>query len=131
LRAFRDLKVWRKAHALTLAVYKATVAFPKEEMYGLTSQIRRSCESIPANIAEGCGRAGGSELARFLQIAMGSASELEYHLLLAHDLHLLNGTEYGRLEQDVTEVKRMLAAFIQQLHGKRPNTDGSELRADG
>jgi four helix bundle protein len=115
LRAFRDLKVWQKAHQLTLAVYKATMPFPKEEMYGLTSQIRRSCGSIPANIAEGCGRRGGAELGRFLQIAMGSASELEYHLLLASDLHLLNTADYDRLARDVTEVKRMLTGFIQKL----------------
>jgi four helix bundle protein len=116
LRDFRGLKVWRKAHDLTLAVYKATRGFPKEEMFGLTSQIRRSCESIPANIAEGCGRSGGPELNRFLQIAMGSASELEYHLLLSHDLRLLNGPQYKRLSSDVTEVKRMLAGFIQKLN---------------
>src|SRR2546427_4618057 len=114
-----------------LSTYISQVTLSRGELYGLTSQMRRSSASIGANIAEGCCRKGDSELARFLQIAMGSASELEYHLLLAHDLHLLNGTEYGPLEQDVTEVKRMLAAFIQQLHGKRPNTDGSELRADG
>jgi four helix bundle protein len=115
LRNFRDVKVWQKAHQLTLAVYKVTVSFPKEEMYGLTSQIRRSCESIPANIAEGCGRSGGADLGRFLQIAMGSASELEYHLLLARDLHLLEPPQYNRLATDVTEVKRMLATFIQTL----------------
>jgi four helix bundle protein len=115
LRNFRDLKVYQKAHQLTLAVYKATVSFPKEEMYGLTSQIRRSCESIPANIAEGCGRSGGADLGRFLQIAMGSASELEYHLLLARDLHLLELPQYNRLATVVTEVKRMLATFIQTL----------------
>jgi four helix bundle protein len=86
LRDFRELKVWGKANQLTLSVYKATQIFPKEELYGLTSQMRRSCASIPANIAEGCGRTGEAELARFLQIAMGSASELEYYLLLAYDL---------------------------------------------
>jgi len=80
VKAFRDLKVWEKAHQLTLQVYKATAPFPKEEMYGLTSQIRRAAASIPANIAEGCGRSSDAELGRFLQIAMGSASELEYHL---------------------------------------------------
>jgi four helix bundle protein len=87
---YRHLKVWEKAHQLTLAVYKATVPFPKDELYGLTSQIRRACTSIPANIAEGCGRDGDAEFARFLRIAMGSASELDYHLLLARDLGFLN-----------------------------------------
>ncbi len=118
MRAFRDLRVWKKAHQLTLDLYKSTAAFPSEEKYGLTSQIRRSCESIPANIAEGCGRIGGSELGRYLGIAMGSASELEYHLLLAHELHLLNSSEYGRLSGDVTEVKRMLTSFIKTLNAQ-------------
>ncbi len=115
MRDFRELKVWRKAHELTLAVYQATRGFPKEELFGLTSQIRRSCESIPANIAEGCGRSGAPELSRFLQIALGSASELEYHLLLSHDLGLLNGGRYKQLSEGVIEVKRMLTIFIQKL----------------
>ncbi len=115
MRDFRELKVWEKAHELVLAVYRATGAFPKEELYGLTSQIRRSGASIPANIAEGCGRSGDKELARFLQIAMGSASELEYHLLLAHDLNFLNGSDSERLTESVTEIKRMLTSFIQKL----------------
>ncbi|MBZ5563904.1 MAG: four helix bundle protein [Acidobacteriia bacterium] len=118
MRAFRDLRVWKKAHQLTLDIYKATVAFPSEEKYGLTSQIRRSCESIPANIAEGCGRIGGSELGRYLGIAMGSASELGYQLLLAHDLRLLNSVEYDRLSGDGTEVKRMLTSFIKTLNAQ-------------
>ncbi len=93
MRDFRSLKVWEKAHHLTLAVYKATGAFPKEEVYGLTSQMRRACASIPANIAEGCGRSGIAELTRFLHIALGSASELEYHVILAHDLAFLSEIE--------------------------------------
>ena len=115
MRDFRGLKVWRKAHDLTLAVYQATRSFPKEELFGLTSQIRRSCESIPANIAEGCGRSGSAELSRFLQIAMGSASELEYHLLLSHDLKLLSGLQYKHLSGELIEVKRMLTSLIQKL----------------
>jgi len=116
MKNFRELKVWEKAHQLTLGVYKATEKFPKGELYGLTSQIRRSCASIPANIAEGCGRSGDAELARFFQIAMGSASELEYHLLLARDLDLLSGLNYERLNGEATEVKRMLTSFIQKLN---------------
>ena len=121
MRDFRQLKVWNKAHELTIAVYRATRSFPKEELYGLTSQIRRSCESIPANIAEGCGRTGGAELARFLNIAMGSASELEYHLLLSHDLDLLDATKYKQLAAGVVEVKRMLTSFVQKLNAPREN----------
>lgn len=115
MKDFKELEVWVKAHQLTLAVYKVTQTFPRDELYGLTRQIRRSCASIPANIAEGCGRSGNAELSRFLQIAMGSASELEYHILLARDLSLLNSLAYDRLASDVTEVKRMLASFIKKL----------------
>jgi four helix bundle protein len=115
VRDFRQLKVWEKGHRLTLAVYEVTARFPREELYGLTSQMRRSCASVPANIAEGCGRDGDAELARFLRIASGSASELEYHLLLARDLNLLDPSNHERLSKEVTEVKRMLTSFIQKL----------------
>jgi four helix bundle protein len=114
-RDFRELKVWEKAHQLTLEVYKATTNFPREELYGLTSQIRRSSASIAANIAEGCGRGSVAELGRYLQMAMGSASELEYHLLLARDLKILASPAYELLAQRVTEVKRMLTSFLQKL----------------
>ena len=115
MRNFRELKVWEKGHHLALAAYRATAKFPKDELYGLTGQIRRACVSVPANIAEGCGRNGDAELARFLQIAMGSASELEYHILLANDLGLLTAAEHEQLTADTTEVKRMLTSFIQTL----------------
>ncbi len=113
--AFRDVKVWGKAHQLTLASYRATRSFPKTEMYGLTSQIRRAATSICANIAEGCGRRGKADFARFLQIALGSASELEYHLLLASDLGMMDAATHRDLDAAVTEVKRMLTGFIKQL----------------
>jgi four helix bundle protein len=115
VKDFRSLKAWGKAHELTLRVYSATKAFPRDEAFGLTSQLRRACASVPANIAEGCGRSGDAELARFLIIAAGSASEVEYHLLLAHDLNYLNYTEYTQLNGEVNELKRMLTAFIQKL----------------
>ena len=86
MRDFRQIKVWAKAHQLTLEIYKTTAGFPREELYGVTSQLRRSAASIPANIAEGFGRGGSAELARFLQIGLGSAYEVEYHALLAMDL---------------------------------------------
>ena len=104
---------------MTLAIYKATRVFPKEELYGLTSQIRRSGASIPANIAEGCGRDGDRELSRFLQIAMGSASEVEYHLLLAYNLGFLEERDYEQLNSEVVEVKRMLAALIKKTRANR------------
>lgn len=115
MRDFRKLKVWERSHDLALAVYKETAAFPKDELYGLTSQLRRACASIPANIAEGCGRSGPAELSRYLHIAMGSASELEYFLLLGRDLGLLEAAQYEPLAGEVIEVKRMLTSLIQRL----------------
>lgn len=119
MKDFHDLKVWQKAHQLTLAVYQVTVGFPRDELYGLTSQLRRSAASIPANLAEGCGRNGDAELARFCSIAMGSASELEYHLLLARDLKLINPSVHGELSRSTIDVKRMLTALIQRLTADR------------
>jgi four helix bundle protein len=115
MKNFRDLQVWKKAHALTLEIYQATSAFPDVERFGLTSQLRRATGSIPANLAEGCGRGSDADLRRFLQIAMGSASEAEYHLLLAYDLGYLAEPTYKRLTTDAQEIKRMLAAFILKL----------------
>jgi four helix bundle protein len=119
MQDFRNLRVWQKAHELTLAVYKTTRPFPKEEMYGLTSQMRRAAASVPANLAEGCCRQGDTEFGRFAQIALGSVSELEYHLLLSRDLELLSNAEHERLARMVEEVKRMLISFIQTLRGER------------
>ena len=119
MKDFRDLQVWRKAHMLTLDVYKATNGFPRQEMFGLTSQIRRAAVSIAANIAEGCGKRGNGEFQRFLNIATGSASELEYHFLLAHDLGLYDETAYERLNRGVIEIKRMLSALIRKVDAER------------
>ena len=107
VKDFRQLKVWEKAHPLTLEIYQATASFPRAETYGLTSQIRRASASICANLAEGCGRTGDAELARFCAIARGSASELEYHLLLARDLHYLQTSDHEKLAAETTEVKRI------------------------
>jgi len=119
MKDFRQLIVWEKSHQPALAVYKATKEFPKEELYGLTSQMRRAAMSIPTNTAEGCGRNTDAEFARFLQIAMGSASETEYQRLLSHDLGFLNKEQYDRLNLDVTEVKRMLASLLKTLRADR------------
>lgn len=119
MKDFRDFKVWSKAHELVLAIYRATETFPKHEMFGLVSQIRRCSSSIPANIAEGCGRLGNAELHRFLQIACGSANELEYHLLLAKDLGYLNEESYLILDQQLAEVKRMLVALTRKVGSER------------
>jgi four helix bundle protein len=119
MRDFREIKVWEKSHLLTLAIYKVTTQFPREETYGVTSQMRRACASIPANIAEGFGRGSNAELARFLQIAMGSACEVEYHVLLAKDLNLLSKTIYDDLDRRIVEVKRMLASLLLKVRRDR------------
>jgi four helix bundle protein len=119
VRDFRELKVWQKAHQLTLAIYRLTGSFPREELYGLTTQLRRSSSSVPANLAEGCGRHGDAEFARFCSIAAGSASELEYHLLLAKDLGLIQPGAHEELAERTTEVKRMLTALVQKLNADR------------
>lgn len=119
MKDFRTLKVWEKAHAVTLHIYTATKDFPKQELYALTSQIQRAAVSVPANIAEGCGKDSDSELKRYLTIAMGSASELEYMLLLARDLGYLAPPAYESIQADLVEVPKMLNAFIQRLKANR------------
>ena len=119
LKDFRDLKVWDKAHTLALACYAVTTNFPKEELFGLVSQIRHSGSSIGANIAEGCGRGSSADFQRFLNIAMGSACELEYQLLLAKDLHYLGSAEHQQTHELVVETKRMLAALIRKIDSER------------
>jgi four helix bundle protein len=115
MKDFKDLKVWKRSHDLTLSVYKATATFPREELYGLTSQIRRASASIATNIAEGCGRNTDNELARFLEIAMGSASELEYLLQLSNDLNFLDKAKSDELDTAVIEIKKMLTSFIRNI----------------
>ena len=115
---FKKLAVWGKSYQLTLNVYAATKDFPKEEMYGLTSQIRRAAYSIPSNIAEGSGRGTDKELIHFLQIALGSANELEFHLSLSRDLEYLEIDIHQSLESSVLEVQRMIAGLIQHLKTK-------------
>ena len=115
MKDLRQLKIWEKSHALTLKVYIVTKSFPKEEIYGITSQIRRAASSIPTNIAEGCGRIGDAELSRFLIIAMGSASELDYLFQLARDLGYIKSSKYEELVRDVIEIKQMLSSFIKKI----------------
>ena len=112
---FKNLKVGSKAHELTLAIYRRSRQFPRDELYGLTSQIRRASASIGANIAEGCGRRSDPELRRSLQIARGSANELEYHLMLARDLQFLSDEKFSDLESKILEIQRMLAALAARL----------------
>ena len=120
MKDFRSLEVWEKSHKLALAAYQVTAQFPKEEIYSLTSQIRRAATSIPANIAEGCGRGSDADFARFLQIAMGSASELEYEFLLSRDLGFIDPAIYPELEKQVQSVKQMLAALLRSIRNRNP-----------
>jgi four helix bundle protein len=112
---YKKLTVWAKAHQLVLEIYNTTSSFPKDEIYGLTSQVRRAAVSIPANIAEGSGRGGDKEFAQFLRISKGSATELEYHLRLEHDLGLLEKSLYQQLDRNVIEVQRMISGLIEHL----------------
>ena len=133
MRDFRKLQVWEKSHDLTLKVYELTSQFPSNEMYGLTSQIRRACASIPTNIAEGCGRNTSADFGRFLQIAMGSASETEYLILLAHDLKYFNTNQYAELIDTIIRVKKMLTALLKNIRTDSrwsPTADSRQPTAD-
>ena len=112
MQNFKDLKVWEKAHLFTLKVYEASKTFPREEIYSLTNQLRRAASSIPANISEGCGKNTQLEFAHFLNIALGSANETEYFLILAKDLHYLNNENFLLLTDIINEIKAMLISLI-------------------
>jgi four helix bundle protein len=115
MRNYRDLQVWSKAHNLTLELYRLSRQFPREEIYGITSQLRRAAVSIGANLAEGCGRRTSNELARFVRVAMGSASELDYHLLLCRDLRFMSSDDFSISTAKLTEVRKMLTSFLQSV----------------
>lgn len=119
MKDFHSLTVWRRSHDFVLKLYPVLNAFPEEERFGLCSQLRRASVSIPSNLAEGCGRQGDAEVKRFFQIAMGSASEVEYQLLLSKDLSYIQLDQYAELNSNIAEIKRMLNAFIQKLKSKK------------
>lgn len=125
MKNFRDLQIWDRSHQLTLEVYRLTQGFPVSETYGLVSQMRRSVSSIPTNIAEGSGRNTEKDFARFLDNAMGSASELEYQLILARDLEYISHDTYESQNRELIEIKRMLNAFLQKLR-----TSATPLKAN-
>jgi four helix bundle protein len=118
MRNYRELDVWEKSHKLTLELYRLSRSFPREETYGLTSQMRRAAVSIGANLAEECGRRTSPELARFVRIAMGSASELDYHLLLCRDFEFVTESQYERSVADLTRVRKMLSALLGSIETK-------------
>ena len=115
MQDYHKLQVWQKSHQLTLRVYRRTASFPKAEVFGLTSQIRRAAASIELNIAEGCGRDSSPELTRFLRIALGSASELECQTEITRDLGYLPAADVADWLAAVTELKRMLTGLIKKL----------------
>ena len=116
MRDFHQYKVWSRGHQFALSIYKETKSFPKEELFGLTSQIRRASMSIPFNIAEGCGRRSDAEFAYYLNIAAGSASEVEEELLLAFDLEFMDKESYIQLDKEVKEIKAMLSKLIDSIN---------------
>ena len=115
MKDFRNLQVWQKAHKVVLDVYKCTKHFPSEEIYGMTRQMRTAASSVPINIAEGCGRGSDADLRRFLQMAMGSTSDLEHQLQLSCELQYLSPSIYAPLNENVVEVKKMLSGLMKKL----------------
>src|SRR5688500_4077309 len=115
MKNYKNLIVWQKAHAMVLCLYKETANFPKNEQFNLTSQIRRAATSIPSNIAEGCGKFSQSDFANFLQIGLGSSNEVEYLLLLSHELGHLEDEAFKVLDLQVNEVKAMLISLITKV----------------
>ena len=115
MRDFHKLGIWQRSQQLTLDVYKVSKSFPKDELFGLKSQIRRAASSIPTNIAEGCGRASNKDYAHFLQIAIGSASEVEYELLLAHDLEYINDEAFNKLTSETIAIRKMIIKYQSEL----------------
>ncbi len=118
MQNYKDLKVWEKAHQFTLLVYESSKLFPKEEIYSLTNQLRRAASSIPANIAEGCGKNTQAEFAHYLNIGLGSANESEYFLILSKDLNYLKQEIFDNLFLIINEIKAMLISLITKVRGK-------------
>ncbi len=116
MQDFRKIKVWGKSHELTLLIYELTKKFPKEELFGLTSQLRRSIASIPTNIAEGCVKSTQKDFSRFLYIALGSSSESEYLILLSFELNYISETEYKKVLDYIQEIKKMLTSLILKIN---------------
>ena len=121
LKNYKDLKVWQKAYQLCITIYRLTKHFPKEEQYGLTSQIRRSAVSVPSNIAEGYGRKTTQEYMQSLYIAYGSHCELETQIMLSKDLGYIKSDDSRELQQNIGDVERMLKALIKSLQNKHSN----------
>jgi four helix bundle protein len=119
MQNFKELKVWQKSHLMVLKIYENTRLFPKEELYGLTSQLRRSAISVPANLAEGCGKDSRADVANYFQVALGSLHETEYYILLSKDLLYVADEKYKELDEKVQEVKAMLIALIKSVRNSK------------
>lgn len=120
MKDFKELEVWQRGHEMAIEIFGLTQGFPSEEKFGLISQMRRSSQSIPTNIAEGCGRNSKKELIRFCSIAMGSASELEYQLILSKDINLINKENYDETNEKLLVLKRKLNAYMKYLRTQLP-----------
>ena len=120
MRNYRDIQVWQRSHQLTLTIYKMIESFPASEQYALTSQMKRAAYSVPMNIAEGCGKSSEADFVRFLEIASGSASELDYQLVLVRDLGYIDENQYEQFLNELIEIRKMLTTFIKQVR-KRLN----------
>ena len=118
MQNYKELKVWQKSHAFTLKVYEISKSFPKDELYSLTNQLRRPASSVPANIAEGCGKNSNNELAHFLNISLGSSNETEFFLILSKDLKYLSENNFIELEVNINEIKAMLISLINKVRTK-------------
>ena len=129
MKDFRDLTVWQYAHQLTLAVYRETKQIPREETYGLVSQLRRCSASVAANIAEGCGRSGNPEFGRFLTMAMGSASELQYFLLLSRDLGYLSSHRHTEITTQVISMRRMMNRLLSKVRSEHESPSQRQNRS--
>ena len=115
MRDFKKYDIWKLSHAFTLKIYDFTKSYPKDEIYGIISQIRRASSSIPTNISEGCGRDSDAEFNRFLTIALGSASEVEYLIILSKDLNYIDENSFTILNEEINKIKRKIYTLKQKL----------------
>lgn len=125
MQNYQDLKVWQKSHQFVLAVYQLTNDFPKTEIFGLTSQMRRATVSISANLAEGCGKNSMLDIANFFQISLGSLHETEYYLLLSKDLNYISIEMFDKRNSEIREIKAMLISLIKKIRNPQNNSNAN------
>lgn len=125
MQNYQDLKVWQKSHQFVLAVYQLTNDFPKNEIFGLTSQMRRATVSISANLAEGCGKISTPDIANFFQISLGSLHETEYYLLLSKDLNYISIETFERRNSEIKEIKAMLISLIKKIRNPQHSSNAN------